>query len=295
MRFQPHNWSQIGVVVAAVVVVIPLPCQVAGHPRSHVVDLTHQIDEQTIYWPGNPNYTFTILNRGLMDPPGFWYESNAFSSPEHGGTHLDSPSHFYQGSYRTHQIPMEKLIGPGVIINVKEKVGTNPDYMLSRQDLLDWEKKYSTIPDGAVVVMNSGWTRKYPNKTEVFGTQSVTDPSKFHFPGFHEDAIDWLVRYRQVHVIAVDTPSIDPGQSTTFPVHVALGRANIPAVENIANIDAIPEHGAVIHVAPIKLYDGSGGPARVYAITTSAVSSASLLTVSHILHALLLATTVCAW
>lgn len=48
--------------------------------------------------------------------------------PEHMGTHIDAPAHSVQGMWRIDQIPMEKLYGPGVIINVKSKVETNPDY-----------------------------------------------------------------------------------------------------------------------------------------------------------------------
>ncbi|XP_052211829.1 isatin hydrolase-like [Dreissena polymorpha] len=160
---------------------------------------------------------------------------------------------------------MAKLVGWGVIINVKAKASQNLDYRVTVDDLQNWEAQYGRIPNGAVVVMNSGWHHKYPNKTEVFGTESTTDPTTFHFPGFHENAAEWLVQNRNIHVIGVDTPSTDYGQSKTFPVHVILGRANIPGLENVANLDAIPEFGSLISVAVIKLQDGSGGPTRVFA------------------------------
>ncbi|KAH3824671.1 isatin hydrolase-like [Dreissena polymorpha] len=231
-----------------------------------IVDLTHAQNIEAIYWPGNPSYNFTIFSRGQNAVGGFWYESNSFATAEHGGTHLDAPAHFYENRSRTHQIPMEKLVGRGVIINVKTKASRNPDYRVTVDDLQNWEAKYGRIPNGAVVVMNSGWHQKYPNKTKVFGTESTTDPANFHFPGFHEKAADWLVKHRNIHVLGVDTPSIDYGQSKTFPVHVILGRADIPALENAANLNAIPEFGSIISVAVIKLEDGSGGPARVFAM-----------------------------
>lgn len=147
----------------------------------------------------------------------------------------------------------------------QKKVSTNPDYRVTINDLTAWETLHGRIPDRAVVIMNSGWTYKYPNKTQTFGSQSVTDPSTFHFPGWHEEAADWLVKYRNVNVVGVDTPSVDYGQSTSYPVHVILGTANIPGVENVANLDAVPESGSMIYVAPINLYDGSGAPVRVFA------------------------------
>ena len=164
------------------------------------------------------------------------------------------------------------------------------------QDLIDWESKYGTIPKGAVVLMNAGWSSKYPNKTAVFGTSTPDDPSTFHFPGFHEDAGDWLVKNRNIHVLGTDTPSIDYAQSTTFPNHVLLGNANIPGLENVANLDMIPEKGAMIYVAPIKLLDGSGGPARVFATkslypvgASNALSSNKVFSVGLVVVALSLA------
>ncbi|XP_062610672.1 isatin hydrolase-like [Saccostrea cucullata] len=230
-----------------------------------IVDLTHEQNHATIYWPGNPAYNFTILYRNGTNG-GYWYESNSFATAEHGGTHVDSPAHFYQGGWRTQQIPMEKLVGKGVIVNVQAKASINHDYQVTVQDLTDWENSYGLIPDGAVVLMNSGWSDKYPDKNAVFNTTTPNDPSTFHFPGWHEDAVTWLSKNRKVNVIGVDTPSTDYGQSTTFPTHVVLGKNNIIGVENVGFLDSIPESGSTIFVAVVKLSDGSGGPARVFAM-----------------------------
>lgn len=229
-----------------------------------VVDLTHDHSNTTIYWPGNPEYNFTILARGNTTG-GYWYESNYIGTAEHGGTHLDSPAHFYKDRLRTHNIPIENLVGPGVIINVKNKAAEKADYQVSIDDLKQWESMYKQIPEKAIVIMNSGWHERYPNASLVFNTDSPTDSSTFHFPAWHEKAIEWLISERSVNVVGVDTPSTDFGQSKTFPVHILLGQANIPGAENVANLDAIPEAGSIIFVAVTKIYDGSGGPARIFA------------------------------
>ncbi|XP_052082376.1 isatin hydrolase-like [Mytilus californianus] len=229
-----------------------------------VVDLTHDHSNTTIYWPGNPEYNFTILARGNTTG-GFWYESNYIGTAEHGGTHLDSPAHFYKDRLRTHNIPIENLVGPGVIINVKNKAAANADYQVSIDDLKQWENIYKQIPENAIVIMNSGWNDRYPNASLVFNTDSPTDSNTFHFPAWHETTIEWLISKRSVNVVGVDTPSTDFGQSKTFPVHILLGQANIPGAENVANLDAIPEAGSIIFVAVTKIYDGSGGPARIFA------------------------------
>lgn len=134
------------------------------------------------------------------------------------------------------------------------------------EDLQKWEQTNGRIPDGAIVIMNSGWTYRWPNKTLTFNTETPGDPSTFHFPGWHEDAVSWLMTNRNINVLGVDTPSNDYGMSTEFPVHVILGAHNISGVENVANLDAIPEAGTVISAGVIKLQDGSGGPVRMFAM-----------------------------
>jgi kynurenine formamidase len=193
------------------------------------------------------------------------YESNYFETAEHGGTHLDAPAHFAEGKWRSHQIPIENLIGPGVVIDIKSKVAVNYDHRVSVEDMLEWEKEHGLIPLKAIVLMNSGWSDRYPNKTRVFNSDTPNVPASFHFPGFHEDGVNWLIDNRGIHMIGVDTPSIDHGQSTHFLAHVACGMNNIPAVENVANLDQIPVKGTIVYVAATMILDGSGGPARVFA------------------------------
>ncbi|XP_072050301.1 isatin hydrolase-like [Amphiura filiformis] len=200
-------------------------------------------------------------------------EYNSFQTAEHSGTHIDAPSHFGEGALRVHQIPLEKLIGPGVIINVKSKVAANIDYRVTVDDIQDWETKYNQIPDGAVVIMNSGWSQRYPNTTLLFGSEDFMDTTTYHFPGWHEDTVDWLLKNRNIHVIGVDTTSLDSGPAITFPVHQLLGANNIPGIENVANLDSIPERGTMIYVAAFKLYEGSGSPSRVFATHTVPVDN----------------------
>ncbi|KAK3109096.1 hypothetical protein FSP39_022919 [Pinctada imbricata] len=230
-----------------------------------VVDLTHKQGPSTIYWPGNPEFNFTILSR--QQYANYWYESNYFGTAEHGGTHLDSPAHFYKDKSRTDELSMDKLYGPGVIISVVAKARENPDYQVMINDIRNWEEEHGRIPNGAAIIMNSGWHKKYPNKEEVFNSTTPNDPSTFHFPGWHENTTQWLVTNRNPNLIGVDTPSTDYGQSKTFPTHVILGGNNIPGLENVANLDAIPASGTVIFAAVVKLEDGSGGPARIFAVS----------------------------
>lgn len=196
---------------------------------------------------------------------------------------MDSPAHLHKGSWRVHQIPIKNLVGPGVIIDVKEKAKTNFDYQVTKSDLEDWEIKFGTIPDGAVVLMNSGWSKNYPEPNLVFKTNTPENSSTYHFPSWHEDAIDWLVENRKVHVVGVDTPSNDYGQSRDFPAHVILGSRNIPGIENVANLDKIPQSGSIVVVGVMKLEDGSGCPARVIALVMNDGTSSSNMLIADLL------------
>ena len=158
-------------------------------------------------------------------------------------------------------------MGPGVVLNVKDKASSNADYQVTVQDLLDWEAVYGKIPTGAVVLMYSGWGVKYPNRTEVFRSTNITDPSTFHFPGFHKDAAKWLVTYRDINLVGVDTPALDYGRTTSNPAHVTFFSANIPGLESVANLAKLPVDGsATVYAAVQKIFDGSGGPTRIFAV-----------------------------
>jgi kynurenine formamidase len=117
-------------------------------------------------------------------------------------------------------------------------------------------------PEGALVAMDSGWASKVDDPLEFKGGAT---PADYHFPGFGLDAAMWLAERRNVTAIGVDTLSLDPGDSTTFPVHVNYLATDRYGLENLANLDRIPPHGATTYVGLIPWDEGSGGPCRVIA------------------------------
>ena len=190
---------------------------------------------------------------------------------EHYGTHIDAPCHFGKGRQELHEIPPERLIGPGVVINVKEKARDNPNYEVSMEDLIEYEEKYGQIPPNAVVMMNSGWSRYYPDPAMHLGATNLSDITTFNFPGFGLDACKFLLAKRQVSIVGTDTNSIDPGQPSPgygypYPCHFHLQPDNVPLLENLANLDSIPPNGTTIFIGGMKTRGGTGGPARVLAI-----------------------------
>ncbi|KAJ8320282.1 hypothetical protein KUTeg_001869 [Tegillarca granosa] len=191
------------------------------------------------------------------------------------GTHFDAPSHFSKTGWRLHEVPIDKMMGPGVVVDVKSKAAKNRDYAVSVDDLLKWESKYGRIPDKAVVVMNSGWDRYWGNVNLAFGTDMFNDTMSYHFPGWHVDSVQWLITNRNINILGVDTPSTDPAQEHKYPVHVLASAHSIVMLESIANLDDIPASGAMIYAPVAKYYEGSGAPVRVFASVNDDVSSSN--------------------
>ncbi|MEN8145906.1 MAG: cyclase family protein [Gemmatimonadota bacterium] len=229
-----------------------------------IVDLTHVFDEQTVYWPTARSFELEVVASGQTDA-GFWYAANNISLAEHGGTHVDAPVHFAEGKRTVDEIPVEQLIGPAVVIDVRTQAASDPDYRLSTEDIEEWESDNGRIPDGAIVLMLSGWGERWPDKQAYLGTNAPGDVDNLHFPGYSAEAAEFLRSERSVDAVGVDTPSIDHGQSTDFTVHRILSAANIPGLENVANLDRLPLSGATVVALPMKIGDGSGAPARIIA------------------------------
>lgn len=141
--------------------------------------------------------------------------------------------------------------------------------------------KYGRIPDNAIVMMNSGWSKRYPDPVQVFNSNNTRDPSTFHFPGIDPELVQWLASYRDVVAMAVDVPSVDHGQSRLFKTHQTLGRFSILGVENVHNMGRLPPRGAIVVLGVIKLQDGSGGPARVLGLIDDRCECANTRPASH--------------
>jgi kynurenine formamidase len=239
------------------------PIDLAG---ARLVDLTHPFDEKTIYWPTAPsNFQLNRLAFGKT-AAGFFYAANSFCTPEHGGTHLDAPIHFAEGGRAVDQIPAEQLIAPAVVIDVRAKAAADPDYRLATEDVRAWEAKHGLIPTGAIVLLRTGWGSRWPDRKRYLGDDKPGDASNLHFPAYGAEAARYLVEQRKVGALGVDTASIDHGPSKDFIVHQIANGANVPGLENVANLEELPETGAWVIALPMKIAGGSGGPVRIVAV-----------------------------
>jgi kynurenine formamidase len=241
------------------------PLQPALHERE-IVDLTWTLDESSIAWPTSPTFSKETQFDGVTEG-GWYYLSHVFQAPEHGGTHIDAPRHFFEGRDTTDTIPLQRLIGPGVTIDVSEACATDRDYLVGVADFEAWEAEHGSFPEGAIVLLRTGFGAYWPDRERYMGTAELGPGAvpKLHFPGLDPGAVDWLVA-RKIGAIGLDTPSIDHGPSTTFGAHVALFEQNIPAFENVAQLETLPPRDFTVIALPAKIGGGSGGPLRIVAL-----------------------------
>jgi kynurenine formamidase len=231
-----------------------------------VVDLSHSFNEETIYWPTSESgFELKVLSQGYTEA-GFFYASNELSTPEHGGTHFDAPIHFAEGMRDAASIPVEQLVGPAVIIDVSAQAADDPDYRLTREDVVGFEERHGGIPTGAIVLLRTGWSSRWPDRRAYLGDDTPGDASNLHFPSYGAEAARLLVEERGVAVLGADVASIDYGPSTDFPVHQIASKANVPGLENLTNLGELPATGAIIVALPMKIERGSGGPLRAIAL-----------------------------
>ncbi len=237
------------------------------------MDLSHDFSSETIYWPTARSFQLEVVS-AERTPAGYYYAANNFCAAEHGGTHLDAPVHFAEGQWTADQIPLERLIGPAVVVGVEARTEGNPDYQVSVEDFRAWEAVHGRLPDGAIVLVRTGWGRFWPDRARYLGT-ARTGPEavpELRFPGFDPAAAGWLVAERHPHAVGIDTPSLDYGQSKGFETHQVLFSANVPGFENLAHLDSLPPTGAFVVALPMKIRGGSGGPLRIVAAVATGES-----------------------
>ena len=243
----------------ATVVAASFPARALAHrpPKKRLQDLTH------VFTEGFPVFTFDPPAReDLVTIPSGGFYAQKWTFGEHSGTHMDAPGHFVTGGRLAPEITPQELIVPIVVIDISRQAERDHDATVSVDDLRRFEHRHGRIPDGALVTMNSGWATKISDPLAFKGGAAFPN---YHFPGFSLDAAKWLADHRDVTGIGVDTLSLDPGNSSTFPVHVNFLKTDRYGLENLANLDKIPPRGAVAYVGLIPWEKGSGGPCRVIA------------------------------
>jgi kynurenine formamidase len=223
-----------------------------------VVDLTQTLSPDTVMWPGAPAPVLETVLTVAHD--GFY--NRLVTIVEHTSTHFDAPAHMVEGTETVDQIGGERLVRPLVVIDISADVGTNPDAILSLDQMHVFEARNGRIPDKAAVFLRTGW--------EAFNTDPVRYANaggELRFPGFGAEAARFVVEERGAVGLGTDTLGIDPGVATDFVVHRQVSLSSgVWHVEGLTNLAGLPPLGAWVVVAPLRLADGSGSPCRVFAL-----------------------------
>lgn len=231
------------------------------------VDLSHDFAADTPYWPTAESFKLETVAAGQTEA-GYYYSAYQFCAAEHGGTHIDAPVHFAEGRESVDQIPLDRLIGPAIKVDVSAKAKADRDYQVSVTDFEAWENQNGKIADDSIVLLRTGWSEYWNDHIKYLGTgkRGAEGVAELHFPGLAPEAARWLTEKRKIKAIGLDTASIDYGQSKLFESHRILMGQNIPAFENVASLERLPEKIAMVIAMPMKIRGGSGGPLRIIAL-----------------------------
>lgn len=227
--------------------------------KIRVLDLSYSINEKLVPWPGDEKWFEAKVNASI-EKNGYFTRS--FWMLEHYGTHLDAPAHFPPGKATVDEIPAQQLFGPAAVLDVRAEGAKDADYQLPAARVEEWEGQHGQIPAGALVLLRTGWAARWPD-AQRYRNQDAQ--GKMHFPGFSVEAAKLLIE-RKVSGLGCDTMSVDCGASADFAVHRLVLGSGRYHLENLSDLGALPEAGAFLVVAPIKLEGGSGGPVRVFAL-----------------------------
>lgn len=250
--------------------------EVVVKPKEKFVDLSYSFNNETVAWPGRTS-NFTTEFEGTT-PWGWWYAARSFSTSEHTSTHIDAPYHFNENGRRLHEIPFEDLIDiPGIVIDIFDKVHTFKNgkltvienYALKREDVIEWEAKHGKVPQGAIVMLRTGWDLRWGDPNLYRGIRGESNdtivPTNMNYPGFSASAAKFLAVERQIRGAGIDTLGIDIGQSRTFPAHRIFTGKNIFLFEMVANLRFLPTRGFKLIMLPFKIDGATGAPCRIIA------------------------------
>jgi kynurenine formamidase len=230
--------------------------------EAQFIDLTHEFSPVIPHWKGFAPETVTTLFTIAKD--GFHAES--FCHPGQWGTHVDPPAHFHDGLQTVDQIDPREFLLRLVVLDVHAKVAKDPDYVVTLEDVKDWEAKHGAIPPGAFVALRTDWSKRWPSEVAM---QNLDSRGVAHYPGWSMQVLQYLYAQRRITASGHETTDTDPGVAVSkddYTLERYVLGTNHFQIELLANLDRVPEAGALVLVSFPKPRDGTGFPARVVAL-----------------------------
>ena len=237
--------------------------QALGVLKAHrFVDLTHAFSPTIPHWKGDP--VETRRDAYTIAKDGFWLQE--YTHVGQWGTHVDPPAHFHQGLRTVDKIRPDEMLLPLVMLDIHAQAAANPDYVVTLQDVRDWETRHGRIPTGAFIALRTDWSKRWPDG-EAMANKGKDGLD--HYPGWSREVLQFLFEERGATACGHETTDTDPGLATSHDDYslesYVLGRDRYQ-IELLTNLDQVPEYGAVAMVTFPKPENGSGFPARVIAI-----------------------------
>lgn len=237
-----------------------------------IVDLTNKLSSTTptleLPDPFANLIDFSTETVSEYNEPGpFWKHQNIHTG-EHVGTHIDAPVHWITGrdGHDVSTLPPERLIGPAVVLDVRDHVEKDPDFLIQVSHLKEWEETHGNLPENSWLLLRTGWD-KYSQDQKAFLN---ADENGSHTPGLSAEAAEWLATETKISGIGVDTVGIDAGRAAEldppFPAHYYLLGHDKYGITSLQNLHELPTTGAMLIVAPLPIVGGTGSPSRVLAL-----------------------------
>lgn len=223
-----------------------------------IIDLTHPIHPNIPLWRGDPAIEFETVSQ--IEKDGYFLRK--FSMGEHSGTHINAPNSFYAAGASIDSYAPQSLVSAAIAIDIREQSLANPDYTLTIDDILNWERQHKLIEPGNLVLLYTGWQAKWDDERAFFNRD---DRGICHFPGFGTAATRFLLEERSIAGIGTDTHGVDTGQDESFAVNKLILEKQRIVLENLANLDLLPAADITLAIGILRLLGGSGSPVSVLA------------------------------
>lgn len=242
-----------------------------------VVDLTNKLSAETpvlrLPTPFANLIDFSIEEVSAFDDSGPLWRHNNIHTGEHIGTHIDAPRHWISGREGDDvaQIPVNRLIGPAMVIDTSKEVAADPDFLLDVVHIKAWQSVHGPLREGGWLLHRTGWDQHAQDQDAFINLKDGTS----HTPGISAACAKWLAEETPIAGYGVETVGIDAGDAfkldPPMPAHYYLLGNNKYGVTSLQNLVMLPAVGAMIIVSPLPIVGGTGSPARVLAITPKSV------------------------
>lgn len=232
------------------------------------VDLTHAFAPGIPHWPGFPDEEREILFHfdAGVGSRGAGFLAERYSLAGQWGTHFDPPVHFIRGRRTLDQIDLKEMFLPLVVLDIHTQAEANPDYTVQLADVAAWEARHGRIPAGCFVALRTDWSRRWPDDTQM---QNEDAAKVKHFPGWSKPVLQCLFEERGITACGHETTDTACGLDCSrgdYSLEAYVLDTDHYQIELLANLDQVPDVGALVIATAPKPKGGSGFPARVFAI-----------------------------